>query len=656
MGAVGEAKRDAKAVGVVVMDAGAALCEHLQRQGLHSHLFSDIVLNFQGKDYALHRIVLSQSYYFHSLLSGPWKENGKPRVELKIDDVNVTPQGLEMAFDYLYGLNPVLSRETVVSVLAGGCFLCLEKLCERCVQFMVENLGVDTFLDYQQLSEQHCYGRFADRIRNACWTFLCTHASRELVNVLPKLSLPILCRLLQSDELWVPTELERYKLAKQAFIEWVLARMKPVIVDNDCSCTRRLRGKSISNRKHTRSVTAQNSSKGKASQKSGRCSNKDRGSKKETPMGDEQKEAFSLLHEDVNETTLKRLRSLWESAAADQTEIRMEDFRSVAELFTGGGIVFAHMEAEEVLQVRKELEDASFSTAAADESIWQHVLLKSRVLTLREPRNNARNESSDDEEEEMEEDEEDDDEDDEDEVDEEDEEDHSERDSSDSDGWSSDRSSQEEDESNSSDARAGNAGNGNVSSSKRSKLQSTALVCFNSPDGRNNDISDKRRKTSGGFSWIAKPDTNLLLADFPPFRFGAEFILKDKRWTYVSDSKCAIHKAREVFYGGSLWKIFASNTTNLNQEKEGWLFGVHCRPVDTWEPHTYQDNRKKVRFVAKVYIKTNSGLSCVTGTGLRKRRHLASSFKNTLGMNLFHEDVILDEPLRVSAVVQLIED
>jgi hypothetical protein len=44
---------------------------------------------------------------------------------------------------------------------------------------------------YQQLSERHCYGRFADSIRNACWTFLCTHASRELVHLLPKLSLQV---------------------------------------------------------------------------------------------------------------------------------------------------------------------------------------------------------------------------------------------------------------------------------------------------------------------------------------------------------------------------------------------------------------------------------------------------------------------------------
>ncbi|KAJ7518203.1 hypothetical protein O6H91_21G058900 [Diphasiastrum complanatum] len=650
-----ELKRDMKAlaVGVVVMDAGGELCEHLQRQGLQGHVFSDIVLSFMGKDYALHRIVLSQSSYFLSLLSGPWKEYGKPRVELKIDDVNVTAQGLEMAFGYLYGVNLVLTRETVVSVLAAACFLCLEKLCEGCAQFMVESLGVDTFADYQDLSEQHCYGRFADRIRNACWTFLCTHASRELVHVLPKLSLPILCRLLQSDELWIPTELERYKLSKQALIEWVLARMEPVVADNECACPKRLTRKAISARKSTRSVTALNNLKTNGSQRSGRCSTKDRGGKKGTPSGDEQKEESPVLHEVVNETSLKRLRILWESAAADQTDICMEDFRLVVELFTGGGIIFAHMEVEELLQVRKEFEDADFPTSAADESIWLHVLFKSRLHMLQEPRNNACDESSDDEEEETDEDEEEED-DEEDEVDEEDEEDHSERDSSDSDGWSSDRSIQVDDENNRSDARAGNAVIVTGSFVKKSKLPSTALVFFNSPEGRS--LCDRRRKSTGGFSWVAKPDKNLLLADFPPFRFGAEFVLKDKRWTYVSDGKCAIHKVREVFYGGTFWKIFASNTTDLNQKKEGWIFGVHCRPVDTWEPHTYEDNRKKVRFLAKVYVKTNSGLSCVTGTGLRKRRHLCSSYKNTLGMNLFHEDVILDEPLRVSAVVQLIED
>jgi hypothetical protein len=180
---------------VSVVEAGMALCEHVQRQGLQGHLFSDITLICMGKEYHLHRIILSQSSYFYSLLSGPWKENGKPRIELQIDDPNVSAEGLEIAFAYMYGVNPKLNGENAMAALAAGCFLCMENLCDKCVQFIVADLRVDTFVPYQQLSERHCYGRFADSIRNACWTFLCTHASRELVHLLPKLSLQVCAKI-----------------------------------------------------------------------------------------------------------------------------------------------------------------------------------------------------------------------------------------------------------------------------------------------------------------------------------------------------------------------------------------------------------------------------------------------------------------------------
>lgn len=88
-----------------------------------------------------------------------------------------------------------------------------------------------------------------------------------------------------------------------------------------------------------------------------------------------------------------------------------------------------------------------------------------------------------------------------------------------------------------------------------------------------------RRRTTGGFTWASKPDVGMQLSDFPPFRFGAEFMLKDKRWT-----TCADLKSREVFYGGSMWKIIGSY---LNQEKEDWVFGVQCRALDTWDRATY---------------------------------------------------------------------
>ncbi|KAH9300381.1 hypothetical protein KI387_011964, partial [Taxus chinensis] len=169
--------------------AATALCDHIRKKGFHSHIFSDITISFLSKDYPLHKIVLSQSSYFLSLLSGPWKEHGKSKIQLLIDDSNVTALGLEIALAYLYGVTPVLNEQNVVSVLAAGCFLCLDNLCDMSVRFIVSDLRVETFLTYQTLSERHCYGKHAETVRAACWSFLCSHAARELLHVLPKLSL-----------------------------------------------------------------------------------------------------------------------------------------------------------------------------------------------------------------------------------------------------------------------------------------------------------------------------------------------------------------------------------------------------------------------------------------------------------------------------------
>ncbi|KAI5083563.1 hypothetical protein GOP47_0003306 [Adiantum capillus-veneris] len=116
----------------------------------------------------------------------------------------------------------------------------------------LNDLKVDTFACYNHLSEKHCYGRFAQCLRTACWSLLCTHASRELLHHLPKLSLEVLCHLLKSDELWVLNEAERYKLAKQALINWRLAQTEPTGGRESGGfedCTPRKRGKAVGTRK-----------------------------------------------------------------------------------------------------------------------------------------------------------------------------------------------------------------------------------------------------------------------------------------------------------------------------------------------------------------------------------------------------------------------
>lgn len=606
-------------------DASTALCEHIQKQGFQGHLFSDIALTFQGKDYLLHKIILSQSHYFHSMLSGPWKENGKARIELQIDDPTVTAEGLESAFAYMYGVTPVFTADNVVSILAAGCFLGLENLCENSVQFALSDLKVDTFARYNHLSEKHCYGRFAGSVRNACWSLLCTHASRELLHHLPKLSLEVLCHLLKSDELWVLNEAERYKLAKQALIDWKLARIGSTgALDGYMP---RKKGKSFYSRKSSGNGQASRNSRTRSAQRGSRAISKERSSKKkEGGAAHSEPSNMADISKEVGETDLRKLRRLWEEEVGQQVDGYKEGFEFCTELFTAGGIIFAHLEVEEISQVKKELEDANLSPDVANDSLWHHVLLRDHILKLKSSPSTDNLSLDDDE------DEDDDMDDDEDDDEDEDDEDLSERDTSDSDRWSTDNG----DDSNSSDGRGRE-----VASTSPKKLQNSFLVCFSSLDFDSlDDLDPKWRKTTGGFTWSAKTDTGMRLANFPPFRFGAEFVMKDKTWIPCLDSK-----SREVFYGGSTWSIAVVSAEDRHE-------GLRCH-LWVFEKGVYKDTRREVRYLAKLYVKTISGLRCVTDMGLRSsQRHS----RRVISMHLAREDVVEDEPLRVSAVVQLVDD
>ncbi|CAK9145574.1 unnamed protein product [Ilex paraguariensis] len=63
------------------------------------------------------------------------------------------------------------------------------------------------------ISESQDYGIHGERVRNACWGYLCQSGAMELKEVLPKLSAQTLHALLTSDELWVPSEEARFELA-----------------------------------------------------------------------------------------------------------------------------------------------------------------------------------------------------------------------------------------------------------------------------------------------------------------------------------------------------------------------------------------------------------------------------------------------------------
>ncbi|XP_073307816.1 uncharacterized protein [Primulina huaijiensis] len=196
----------------------ASLCGHIQLEGFNNGVFSDVVLNAMGSTYHLHRLVLSRSSYFRNMLQGPWKEANAPTLTLHVDDKNVNGEAMTTALAYLYGHHPKLNDNNAFRVLAVASFLDLQDLCSICTDFIIAELWSSNFLAYQVFAESQDYGIHGERVRNACWGYLCQSGAQELKEVLPKLSSQTLQALLTSDELWVPSEEKRFELARYTLL------------------------------------------------------------------------------------------------------------------------------------------------------------------------------------------------------------------------------------------------------------------------------------------------------------------------------------------------------------------------------------------------------------------------------------------------------
>ncbi|KAL1806673.1 hypothetical protein ACET3Z_029741 [Daucus carota] len=190
-----------------------SLCDHVQLEGFNNGTFSDVVVHAMGSTYHLHRLILSRSSYFRNMLHGPWREANAPVLSLHVDDNNVNGEAIATALAYLYGHHPKLNDDNAFRVLAAASFLDLQDLCAICTDFIISELWTSNFLAYQVFAESQDYGIHGERVRSACWGYLCQSGALELREVLPKLSSQTLHALLTSDELWVPSEEKRFELA-----------------------------------------------------------------------------------------------------------------------------------------------------------------------------------------------------------------------------------------------------------------------------------------------------------------------------------------------------------------------------------------------------------------------------------------------------------
>ncbi|KAL6840452.1 hypothetical protein ACP4OV_030262 [Aristida adscensionis] len=413
----------------------AALCDHVQAEGFGSGAFSDVVVEAMGATYRLHRLILSRSAYFRNMLHGPWREAGAPTVVLHIDDANVDSEAIAIALAYLYGQPPKLNDNNAFRVLAAASFLDLQDLCTICTDYIISELWTSNFLQYQLFAESQDYGSHGERVRNACWGYLCQSATLELREVLPKLSSQTLHSLLTSDELWVPNEEKRFELALFTLLAKVTmcelqVSVTDIISENADHSIRK--GKTPVNEPdeeqlmeselqnfvlhdNTGSKTAHNivdipdtvtPSASTSYMLSGEASVRmEDGLSTGGPSGESTSYQFSeniwLSSEQTTRNYFSRTPSssewgrpnapLWGGRIVGRQQVRCirgssclsaDEYNAFMNIFERGSLLYCNMSFDALLSVRKQLEEFGFPCKAVNDGLWLQMLLCYRVQAI----------------------------------------------------------------------------------------------------------------------------------------------------------------------------------------------------------------------------------------------------------------------------------
>eukprot|EP00210_Caulerpa_lentillifera_P004922 g4697.t1 len=179
-------------------------------------VFSDIKVAIFGREYCLHRVVLCRSPFFDKLLRGEWSETNDKVLKLKIPSTIISCEGFELSLSHMYANPILLNHNNVLQVIAAANYLGLQELCIQGAEFVIESMhDPDFFIDFYCGGHSLEYGPHTEKIQKAGWRYLCMMGADHLRAVLPHLDTYTLKKLLQCDEFWIKTELDRYNLAKE---------------------------------------------------------------------------------------------------------------------------------------------------------------------------------------------------------------------------------------------------------------------------------------------------------------------------------------------------------------------------------------------------------------------------------------------------------
>ncbi|KAK6098438.1 hypothetical protein MT418_002466 [Batrachochytrium dendrobatidis] len=192
------------------------LTQALYARGFLDGMFSDITVEALGHKFKLHRIVLVSNSYFAGMLSNNfWIEQSQSSISIQFDDPNITVEALTVVFSRIYGQTKMsITAENAKSLLAAGIFFDDLDICQQSMQFIISTLDESNIIEYLIFCDDFSYGTYSDSVLNTIVTQLCHRGYTEFSQLMEKLPLHWLARIVGSDCFMCPDEFSRYEFLR----------------------------------------------------------------------------------------------------------------------------------------------------------------------------------------------------------------------------------------------------------------------------------------------------------------------------------------------------------------------------------------------------------------------------------------------------------
>ncbi|XP_006013535.1 kelch-like protein 35 [Latimeria chalumnae] len=176
-----------------------------------SGIFTDVVLQVDGKDFPCHRATLSaNSLYFKAMFTGYLKECRQDTIEIQ----KVSASTMEFLLEYMYGRKIQIQEDNVESVLEASDLLQISKLREDCIAFLEEQLDVCNCLGLMKFANTYSIPSLWEKSRKVLLEgFVEVSQHEEFL----QLSKEELTEHLSNEQLVTPTEVALF----EAVMRWV---------------------------------------------------------------------------------------------------------------------------------------------------------------------------------------------------------------------------------------------------------------------------------------------------------------------------------------------------------------------------------------------------------------------------------------------------